>query len=83
MNTSLPQKLTVAIQGVVIPVSWDSCGEPTALAVAGFDEREYRLVHDEAFGGLYACIGQSVIVEGRRIERDKTTWLMVESYKTG
>ena len=71
----------MTIQGILIPVSWDPSGSPTALAVAAFDENEYWLVHDDLVARWFASIGQSVIVEGRPIEKENKILFEVESIK--
>lgn len=63
---------TQQITGLVIPVEWDSRGKVKAVAIAAFDESNYRV----ASGGLGAELVS-------RLKREVTVWGRVESQAEG
>ena len=63
---------TQQITGLVIPVEWDPRGKVKAVAIAAFDESNYRV----ASGGLGAELVS-------RLKREVTVWGRVESQAEG
>jgi len=51
--------------GIIIPVEWDDRGNPTAVAIATYNEKEYLIDSGNATGKcLHEAIHQKVQVKG-------------------
>jgi len=69
--------------GVIIPVAWDDRGNPTAVAIATYNENEYLIDGANPMGqALQAAIHRKVQVRGTLgKKRRKRPMLTVESFE--
>lgn len=57
------QNLTT-IQGIILAAGWEKNGAISAVDIAGYDEKTYRVVNDEIGSQLRACIKKRVTANG-------------------
>lgn len=74
-----PQQTEIRIKGVLIPVAWETTGKITCLAVATFDEKEYRIRADGLDGQWQDLLSKMVTVEGVPYEKDGLQWFSARS----
>lgn len=69
--------------GIIIPVEWDDRGNPTAVAIATYNEKEYLIDVGNTTGkSLHEAIHQKVEVRGVLGKKArKRRILTVESYQ--
>jgi len=82
MLTLDTQKALITIKGILIPVAWASGGDVTAMAVATFDEKEFRLTADDAWNQWRELLSQKVSASGIPFEQDGIQWLQVRSLQS-
>lgn len=76
-----PRQDLTTIIGILIPVAWTSSGEITCLAVATFDEKEYRLAAGEKVDQWQGRRGQMLSVQGVPYEKNGFQWFSVHSFQ--
>jgi hypothetical protein len=70
-------KALITVKGVLIPVAWAPGGDITAMAVATFDEKEFRLTTDDACIQWQELLSCKVSASGIPFEQDGVQWLRV------
>jgi len=65
----------VYLQGIVIPVEWDNCGNHTAIALSADDEREYRISPGNQHGrAMMKLLQFRVGLEGFQKKENGAAW---------
>jgi len=74
---------TLTAVGIIIPVEWDDRGNPTAVAIATYNEKEYLIdLGNETGKRLHAAIHEKVEVKGVLGKKTrKRRILTVEAFK--
>lgn len=54
----------ITIRGIVIAAAWKQNGEITAVDIAGFDEKRYRIADNHMGTQLRMLIKEQIIVDG-------------------
>jgi hypothetical protein len=72
---------TIAINGVLVPVSWNKAGEVVCVAVSTFDEKEYRIADPEAASQWQDYLNREVAIQGRAFKRGLEQWITVQSFR--
>ena len=70
----------IEVKGIIIAAQWGADGAVTAVDIAGFDEKRYRVVNDRIGRQLHKRVKHSVRVSGRTFTDDRHTMLSVEPY---
>lgn len=70
---------TITINGILVPVSWDSSGRVMCVAVSTFDEKEYRIDDLDASSRWQEYLNREVTVLGRSYQRGVYQWIIVQS----
>lgn len=52
------------IRGIVLAADWKPNGEVTAVDIAGYDERKYRVIDDKTGMKLRALLKEKIVAEG-------------------
>ena len=82
MLTLHSPKPPVTVRGVLVPVAWAPGGDVTGLAVATFDEKEFRLEAGNAWDQWRELLNRMVSVDGIPYEQDGVQWLHVRSLRS-
>ena len=70
----MKKQTPIHLKGIVIPAAWDKKGDISALEIAGYDEKRYRVANDLNGRRLRQFIHERIIVEGViEITTDRTT----------
>lgn len=80
LDNSSPDKCAITINGILVPVSWNSSGEIICVAVSTFDEKEYRLDDSNPSSLWQDCLNREVTVRGRPYQRGIYQWITVQSF---
>jgi hypothetical protein len=67
------------IKGILIPVAWASSGKITCVAVATFDEKEYRVAADDKVDQWQHYLSRVVSVQGTPYVQNGLQWFSVQS----
>lgn len=60
----MKKQTRIHLKGIVIPAAWDKKGAISALEIAGYDEKRYRVADDLIGRRLNQCIHERVEVDG-------------------
>jgi hypothetical protein len=60
----MKKQTPIRLKGIVIPAAWDNKGDISALEIAGYDEKKYRVADDLIGRRLRQCIHERIVVEG-------------------
>jgi hypothetical protein len=71
---------TITINGILLPVSWNSSGGVVCVAVSTFDEKEYRICDHDASNQWQDYLNREVSVQGRPYRRGIEQWIAVEFF---
>jgi hypothetical protein len=71
---------TITINGILVPVSWDSSGQVVCVAVSTFDEKEYRIADHDAPSRWQDYLNREVTVRGRPYQLGIEQWITVQSF---
>ena len=58
------KRTAVTIQGIVIAATWNQVGEITAVDIAGYDEKRYRIADDHMGRQLRVLNKKRIVVDG-------------------
>jgi hypothetical protein len=81
LNQPLEKGTAIIVKGILIPVAWNSQGKVTLLAVADFNEKEYRLDDAELLDACDTLRQKLVELHGIPFCRGTEQWLRVISYR--
>jgi hypothetical protein len=71
---------TITINGILVPVSWNSSGQVVSVAVSTFDEKEYRIAGQDAADLWQDALNREVTVQGQPYQRGIEQWISVQSF---
>jgi hypothetical protein len=71
---------SITINGVLVPVAWNSAGHVTCVAVSTFDEKEYRIDGPEASNQWRDYLNREVSVQGLPYYRGIEQWITVQTF---
>jgi hypothetical protein len=71
---------TITINGILVPVSWNSSGQVVCVAVSTFDEKEYRIADQDAADLWQDSLNREVTVKGQPYQRGIEQWISVQSF---
>jgi len=80
LNISIQEFDTITINGILVPVSWNSSGQVVCVAVSTFDEKEYRIADRDASIQWQDHLNREVSVHGRPYQRGIEQWIAVQSF---
>jgi hypothetical protein len=60
----MQQRTPIRLKGIVIAAAWEKNGEISAVDIAGYDEKRYRVVDDLMGRRLRQFIHKKLIVDG-------------------
>lgn len=67
------KRITINIRGIIIAAAWNQNGEISAVDIAGYDEKRYRIADDHLGAQLWAMIKKRIVVDGfLEIENNKS-----------
>jgi hypothetical protein len=52
------------IRGIVLPAGWEKNGVISAVDIAGYDEKTYRVVNDQIGNQLMTCVKKRIVADG-------------------
>ena len=80
---NLPSKpcTSITINGVLVPVAWNSSGHVTSVAVSTFDEKEYRIAGPEASNQWKDYLNREISVQGYPFQRGIEQWITVQAFR--
>lgn len=81
MNQPYEEGPPIFVKGILIPVGWNSRGEITLLAVADFNEKEYRIDDVDLIAECGSLLQKLVELHGAPYYRGTEQWLRVISYR--
>jgi hypothetical protein len=80
LNPSSRSNASITINGVLVPVAWNSSGHVTSVAVSTFDEKEYRIAGPEASNQWQDYLNREVSVQGLPFQRGIEQWITVQAF---
>lgn len=80
MNITSQEIDTITINGILVPVSWNSSGQVVCVAVSTFDEKEYRIADLDAPSQWQDYLNREISVHGRPYQRGIEQWITVQSF---
>ena len=80
MNSSANSNAPITINGILVPVAWNSAGQVVCTAVSTFDEKEYRIADQETSDQWQVYLNRQVSVRGRPYLRGIEQWITVQSF---
>ena len=81
MNPPSKPSASITINGVLVPVAWNSSGHVTCVAVSTFDEKEYRIDGPEASSQWKDFLNREVSVQGCPFQRGIEQWITVQAFR--
>ena len=81
MNQPVLEGPPISVKGILIPVGWNSRGDITLLAVADFNEKEYRIDDADLIAECESLLQKLVELHGVPYYRGTEQWLRVISYQ--
>jgi hypothetical protein len=60
----MAMEILTTVRGIIIAAGWESNGEISAVDIAGYDEKTYRVVNDEIGKRLRSFIKMRVAADG-------------------
>ena len=70
----------IDLKGIVIAAEWGPDGDVSAVDLAGYDEKRYRIANDPRGHQLHRLVKQSVVIHGRLSSENKQNIIHVEHY---
>ena len=80
MDISSQVNGTITINGILVPVSWNTAGQVVCVAVSTFDEKEYRIAEHDASDRWQDYLNQEISVQGRPYQRGIEQWITVQTF---
>lgn len=74
------QNLTT-IQGIILAAGWEKNGAVSAVEIAGYDEKTYRVANDEIGKQLRACIKKRVTANGIVVPQKNRLTIQVRRFQ--
>ena len=71
----------IDIKGIVIAAEWGPDGNVSAVDLAGYDEKRYRIANDPRGHQLHGLVKHSVVIHGRLTSENKQNTIHVEYYR--
>ena len=72
---------TITIKGIVIAADWDPSGDVSAVDIAGYDEKRYRVADNPMALQMRRYIRKSVVVQGRLSIDNHRNLIVVEDFR--
>lgn len=60
----MEKRITINIRGILVAAAWKHNGEISAVDIAGYDEKRYRVADDHLGAQLLAMIKKRIVVDG-------------------
>jgi len=80
LNISSQANGTITINGILVPVAWNSSGQAVCVAVSTFDEKEYRIADQNESNLWQDSLNREVTVQGQPYQRGIEQWISVQSF---
>ena len=80
LDRSSQENDTISINGILVPVSWNSSGQVVCVAVSTFDEKEYRIAEHDASSQWQDYLNLEVSVQGQPFQRGIEQWISIQSF---
>jgi hypothetical protein len=71
---------TIVIRGIIVPAGWSANGQIICVAVATFDEKEYRIAENDAIEQWRYDLNKAVEIQGRPYKRGIEQWLAIHAF---
>lgn len=68
------------VRGIIIASCWSKDGRVSAVDIAGFDEKRYRVVNDKTGRQLHALTMQQVTAEGSLAMRGDAMYIQISGF---
>jgi hypothetical protein len=68
------------VRGLVVPDEWDSNGDITGIALAGYNEGETHILLDKVGRRMMSLLHEKVIVMGRHVKKDNRDLFKVKRF---
>jgi hypothetical protein len=81
LNPPSRSNASITINGVLVPVAWNSSGHVTCVAVSTFDEKEYRIAGPEASNQWQDYLNREISVQGLPFQRGMEQWITVQAFR--
>lgn len=72
---------SINLKGIVIAAEWGPDGDVSAVDIAGYDEKRYRVANDPKGLQLRQLIKQTVRVNGRLVVEDRRNIIHVVRFR--
>lgn len=69
------------IRGIILASGWEKNGEISAVDIAGYDEKRYRVVNDAMGRQLHDHMRRQVVVHGRVTMRENHLSIYVSRFR--
>ena len=77
----MEKQTPITLKGIVIAAEWGKNGEVSAVEIAGYDERRYRVVDDLMGIRLRQIVHEKVIVDGTIEKRTNGIIIYVKGFR--
>ncbi|WP_419662142.1 hypothetical protein Dvar_25850 [Desulfosarcina variabilis str. Montpellier] len=77
----MEEKALIELKGIIIAAGWEPNGEVSALDIAGYDEKRYRIANDPVGCQLFQLIRKAVVIRGKMDMDNRQKVIHVQSFR--
>ena len=78
VNKCMNKRVSIDLKGIVIAAAWGPTGEVSAVDIAGYDEKRYRIADDPIGRKLFQYVKKAVAVRGKLASEHQQNIVYVE-----
>ncbi|MGD8844211.1 MAG: hypothetical protein PVI54_01820 [Desulfobacteraceae bacterium] len=79
-NYMMAKQNLTTIRGIILAAAWGENGAISAVDIAGYDEKTYRVVNDKMGKQLRACVKKRVAADGIVMTQNNRLTIQVSRY---
>ena len=77
----MDERPSIDLKGIVIAAEWAPDGDVTAVDIAGYDEKRYRIADDSRGRQLRRLVKRKVVMRGRLVRENQRDLFFVEAFR--
>lgn len=77
----MDERPSIDLKGIVIAAEWAPDGDVTAVDIAGYDEKRYRIADDSKGRQLRRLVKRKVVMRGRLVRENQRDLFFVEAFR--
>lgn len=77
----MEERRFIELKGIVIAAGWGPNGDVSAVDIAGYDEKRYRIANDPVGCQLFQFIRKAVVIRGKMGVDNRQHLIHVESFQ--